>query len=700
MANSEHVKILKQGTEAWNNLRSENINFKADLANANFNGANLAEAALDYADLIQSNFRNAKLQRAGFFRAKLLRADLGNANLQGARFENAHLEGATLCEANLEEVNFRYADLQGANLFNADLRGADLLLANLEKTNLIETNFREAILQGVKFKESNGLQAWQIAGADVSGADLPEEIAKFEGLSQVKEISQRAQKLFLSLLLGCVYCWLTIATTTDVALITNSGSSPLPIIQTKMPIAYFYWAAPLILLSLYFWFHLYLQRFWERLAKLPAVFTDGEALDEKVYPWLISGMVRSHVRLLTEHRPALSRIQSGISIFLAWWIVPLTFLFFWLRYIPRHDWVGTSLHVGVLAVSITAAILLYRLAAKTLRGEETFSVSWKEKWKRLPAYQPASLTLGILGFFLFAFFNFSTWAIERVGEDFQMTSMNSWKDFSNSPPQTIPPYEWHDGPILFPRLLDYFGYRTYANLEEVDISTKPPNWTGQEGKRKDEVPLVKGAKLKGANLHYANMVGAFLINADLREANLQKAILLEANLQGANLLVADLQKAVLMGTNLQEANLEEANLQGAYLLGAKLQKANLAKAKLQKAQLAEAQLQEGYLTEARLQEAYLFQAILQKANLAKAKLQRAHLAEADLSDANLQEANLEEANLQGANLRGANLRRANLTKVKKFTQDQLNQACGDEYTQLPKGLSRPKPCPKKELTKK
>lgn len=590
------------------------------------NDTNLQEANLCNAKLQEAHLQGANLQKTHLQGAQLHRAMLGKSNLLGANLHKAGLKNTDLKLANLQQSILVEADLQGANLHQANLQGAYLLgakaigavfieanlqQANLQEADLTNANFHEANLLAAKFQDADlsyakGLKVSQFKGCNVSGAKLPDYIAKFEGLGQVKEISQRAQKLFLSLLLGCVYCWLTIGITTDVELITNSGSSPLPIIQTKIPIVGFYWAAPLILLSLYFWFHLYLQRLWEDLSELPAVFPDGKTLDKKVFPWLINGMVRSHVRLLKEHRPALSRIQTGISILLAWWLVPFTFLFFWLRYIPRHDWVGTSLHIGVLAVSITAAILLYRLAAKTLRGEETFSVSWKEKWESLPAYQPTSLTLGILGLCFLIFFNLSTWSIEGFP---RFAHIHSWADLSE-PPGTSTPYEWHDGPILLPRLFEYFGYRTYAYLVEADISTKPPTWTGQKDNLKNEIPFVKGAKLKDVNLQNAVMSRAFLINADLRQANLQNAQLDEANLQNAKLTWADLQNAQLGQANLQNAELLYANMQN------------------------------------------------------------------------------------------AQLKQANLTDVRNFTQAQLNEACVDKRTILPEGLTRPKPCPVEELSKK
>ncbi|MFQ5806132.1 MAG: pentapeptide repeat-containing protein [Phycisphaerae bacterium] len=50
-------------------------------------------------------------------------------------------------------------------------------------------------------------------------------------------------------------------------------------------------------------------------------------------------------------------------------------------------------------------------------------------------------------------------------------------------------------------------------------------------------------------------------------------------------------------------------------------------------------------------------------------------------------AKLNEANLSRAQLEGASLSRAQLNRAKGLTQPQLDGACGNEETQLPKGLT-------------
>ena len=83
---------------------------------------------------------------------------------------------------------------------------------------------------------------------------------------------------------------------------------------------------------------------------------------------------------------------------------------------------------------------------------------------------------------------------------------------------------------------------------------------------------------------------------------------------------------------------------------------------------------------------------LQGTNLQGADLFDANLQGADLRSANLQGADLWSANLQGADLTGADLQGADLTNATGLTQERLDQACGNEETKLPSGLTV-KPCP-------
>ena len=143
------------------------------------------------------------------------------------------------------------------------------------------------------------------------------------------------------------------------------------------------------------------------------------------------------------------------------------------------------------------------------------------------------------------------------------------------------------------------------------------------------------------------------------------------------------------------AKLCGANLTKAHLSMAHLTKADLTKANLTKADLFKANLTKADLTKANLTKADLIKADLTKADLTKANLTKAYLIKADLT-----KANLSKAELRGANLSKANLAGATLTNVKNLIQSQLNQACVDEDTTLPEGLTRPAPCAEEELSQR
>ena len=216
------------------------------------------------------------------------------------------------------------AELADAVLAGADLRGADLSHAKFGSRNLAGTALQESVLNDADLSAVTGLQAAQLAGADLSGAQLPEYLANlFQDLGTAKAISENAQKLFVAMLAACLYSWLTIATTTDANLVTNRTSSPLPVIQTSIPIVAFYAVTPLLLLGVYLYFHFYLQKLWEELGTLPAIFSDGRPLETKADPWLLGDLVRSHVTKLRSGRPFLSYLQQWVSILLAWWLTPI-----------------------------------------------------------------------------------------------------------------------------------------------------------------------------------------------------------------------------------------------------------------------------------------------------------------------------------------------------------------------------------------
>ena len=593
---AHQVWVSSEGKEgAGASLFETNLQ-KVDLAQSNLQGADLFEADLQRADLPYSDLRNARLQGANMREANLRQANLegaqlGGANLQMADLIEANLNGANLFEANLQKAGLSGADLRGAHLYKANLRGADLRGAKLQGAELAKATLREADLQDANLEHAKSFLGEQLAGANVSGTKLPEDIREFKVLQVVEETSKNARKVFLATLLGCAYAWLTVASTTDAALLANSPSQLLPNLSTPIQTAWFYVATPFILLGLYVYLHFYLHRLWQGLAGLPARFPDGKRLDERAHPWLLNGLVRRHFTLLKEGRAPIAVFEEWVTIFLAWWTVPATLFGFWLRYLPLHEWWGTGLHIGLMVVSVALAVIFYRSAARTLRGGESQPFHWRAPWRDRRAYQSSVIVL--------------------VGVVLSVLSYGAINGVPSGKPNFTDVRTW--APWTFERL----GYSTFADLRETDISTKPANYW--QLSPEDRIKSVRGASLRGRNLRYANAVRAFLVNAGLREANLQGAYLGEAKLQAADLQRANLQNADLRDANLQGADLRLANLQGVDLWRAKLQRAVLRGANLQGANLSFADLNGATLDFANLQGAKLGGANLEGADLRFAK---------------------------------------------------------------------------------
>ena len=167
MANPEHLKILKQGVEVWNEWRKKNPDIVPDLSNADLWEANLIGADLKGADLSDTDLEGARLWGAELegscFRGSNLKgADLSDTDLSDTNLENVKLCGSSLCNV----------FISGNNLHGIDLEGADLSSAKLWRTNLSEANLKGANISGAYLEEAI------LTESDLCGANL--QAANFE----------------------------------------------------------------------------------------------------------------------------------------------------------------------------------------------------------------------------------------------------------------------------------------------------------------------------------------------------------------------------------------------------------------------------------------------------------------------------------------------------------------------------------------
>jgi uncharacterized protein YjbI with pentapeptide repeats len=143
MAKEEHLDILKQGVEIWNQWRMKHPEIKPDFIRSDLPHANLSQA-----NLSEANFYNSNLGDADMSGANLTQAYLGSAcHLSGVNFSHANLLQASLSMSFLDNADFNHA-----NLSHADLSGSILENANFSSAHLYRTDFYDADLSGAHFR--------------------------------------------------------------------------------------------------------------------------------------------------------------------------------------------------------------------------------------------------------------------------------------------------------------------------------------------------------------------------------------------------------------------------------------------------------------------------------------------------------------------------------------------------------------------
>jgi hypothetical protein len=177
MANPEHLAVLEQGVEKWNEWRNENLEIKPDLERAVLNWMNLDNYVLTDSNLKQVQLRDASLRGTALQEAVLYNADLLRADFTFAK----------LNKADLRYTASNFVNFAQANLTEADLRGSDLTNVNFTWANLHETGFADVQLGGSNFGHNNlstakGLDAIRFLGSSAIGiGTLYQSVGKVDG---------------------------------------------------------------------------------------------------------------------------------------------------------------------------------------------------------------------------------------------------------------------------------------------------------------------------------------------------------------------------------------------------------------------------------------------------------------------------------------------------------------------------------------
>ncbi len=554
------------------------------------------------------------------------------ADLCGVNLAKADLTGVNLQGAHLHRMN-----LAGADLSMANLRGASLVRSNLQNANLLGTELRGANLMGANLYGAEGLWFGRLGGTNLFDAVLPDSISAVDSSKAIGDATKVARWFYFLTVGVSAICCLLIAFTTDVRLLINSSALHTTRLGNLLPMTGLYLGGPLVLLALSLRFHFLLLRLWGSMAALPAVFPNGQTL-EKDGPWYLMGLVRRHFRWQGESRSAMTAFETVLSTLLAYWIVPVTLFFFWLRYLPRQDFRGTLLHVFLMTLSVATATCVPFVVSRVLRPGDIRLPKSKNILRMILGTTRSALATGCILFVI------SLGVNRGLPADRAAAAGESPSD----------PRRW--AATVFQSV----GYRPYADLTEAALSTPPPageTWTDET------VEGIAGARLNQMNLRFARGYRAFLINAKLWRANLEGAYLSEADLRGANLREALLRSAIFDRAQLAHAILVSSNATGANFSGADLRFADLSYGTFENAVLSNAKLSGASLYAVNLRNAQLLRTDLSRTDMRDTRLEHAVLSFANLEQTDLSSAKLGEANLTGAQLKGTILLDADLKKT-------------------------------------
>ncbi|MFQ5509346.1 MAG: pentapeptide repeat-containing protein [Leptospirillia bacterium] len=347
----------------WANLN------KARLVAANLTGACLPDVDLTDARLKNADFTNADLEGADLRGADIAGVVLNGTDLTGTLFDSTHTGDAGMDAAYEAEEVYEEPDMEPVSeLPDADVHDEEIT-GDVGGEAWVEPSRGPGVAQGMEpepsepepvdipehllwrslvsfdtgghpdfegvqlhglsmhgadLRHARNLTAPQLAGVDLSGAQLPEEIVRFAAIGHLSEHLGVARRLCLGLAFACLYVVLTVAASAGMSLSGGSAALTLPFTGVSVPALWVTWGAPVLLLWGYVHLHLSLQRAWEAAVILPVILPDGNRLDRVVSPWLVFGMVGAHLPRLRDDRPRLSRLQYALGGLLAWGTAPAT----------------------------------------------------------------------------------------------------------------------------------------------------------------------------------------------------------------------------------------------------------------------------------------------------------------------------------------------------------------------------------------
>jgi hypothetical protein len=314
-----------------------------------------------------------------------------------------------------------------------------------------------------------------------------------------KQYSETVNKTMLALLGVALFCLLTTLGSPDKLLLAADSTIKVPLADTSMSFLGFIVVAPLLLLVLTIYLHIF-YGYWLDCER------ERQYINQRLIPPVVS------IPTLFSFPDTVSRVLTG-AIF--YWLVPLVLV--------TITWKAWALPAMGHPLTYVAGCSTLTLVFLQLRRR----LANQRKWWTLLGYTILILIIGLM-----VQATFSPQLFQRPLNLFRVEL----------------PKTWLAGINMRRARADFANFQG-ANLQQAKLQG-----AYLQGAKLQEANLM-GADLQGAYLTLAN-----LQEANLMGANLQGAYLIVAKLQGAKLQGAHLQQAYLQGADLQGADLQGADL--------------------------------------------------------------------------------------------------------------------------------------------
>jgi len=200
-----------------------------------------------------------------------------------------------------------------------------------------------------------------------------------------------------------------------------------------------------------------------------------------------------------------------------------------------------------------------------------------------------------------------------------------------------------------------------ANAACTDTAAPSVNW---ENCRKRNL-IMDSFDFSGSNFTRADLSASDLRNSNLREAKFIKTNLVRASLSGS-----DAENANFEGVIASRTDFSKGNYKNASFLKAEISRSNFSNSNLENANMSKADLS--------------------RVNFFNANLKGVNLAFTNISRTNLIEVSIDENfSLKGSYMFLTRIEGLDLSSLNTLKQWQIDMACGNDTTILPKGISAP-----------